>query len=236
MDGRTCGMVAARDDGVQMMDVADPARPVPASAAFDGSGGFGAMHKVNGVAVYGVAGRAYGVAVGVGDAVVQTMDITDPERPAPLHAASDGFDGFGFGYGAYDVEAYEAGGRAYAVVAAPYDDEVQIIDVTDPERPAPVSAVSDGSGGFGALEGARDVAVYGAGGRAYAAAASWYDDGVQIIDVNRPRTPSPRVRRIRRLRGLQDPGRGGGRGGVPYGQPDVRHGGRPVCRGADHRT
>ena len=110
MDGRTCGMVAARDDGIQMMDVADPARPVPASAAFDGSGGFGVMYKVNGVAVYGAAGRTYGVAVGVGDAVVQTMDITDPERPAPLYAASDGFDGFGFGYGAYDVEAYEAGG------------------------------------------------------------------------------------------------------------------------------
>ncbi len=191
MDGRIYGIVAARDDGVQIMDITDPARPAPVSAAFDGSGGFGVMSKVNGVAVYGVAGRTYGVAVGVGDAVVQTMDITDPERPAPLYAASDGFDGFSFGYGAYDVETYEAGGRAYAVVAAPYDDEVQIIDVTDPERPAPISAVSDGSGGFGALEGARDVAVYGAGGRAYAVAASWYDDGVQIIDVTDPVRPAP---------------------------------------------
>ena len=67
------------------------------------------------------------------------------------------------------------------------------MDITNPIHPSPVSAVFDGSGGFGALDGAIDAEVFTQGGRTYAiVAAGGDDDGVQIMDITNPyiRPPS----------------------------------------------
>ena len=114
------------------------------------------------------------------------MDVTDPARPAPVSAVFDGSGGFDALYGAADVEVFDTHGRTYAIVAAMYDNGVQIMDVTDPARPAPVSAVFDGSGGFDALKRASDVEVFGMDGRTYAIVAARDDKGVQIMDVTPP--------------------------------------------------
>ncbi|MCE2509241.1 MAG: hypothetical protein J4G04_08130 [Nitrosopumilaceae archaeon] len=107
--------------------------------------------------------------------------------PAPVSAVFDGSGGFSALGGAYNVEVFEGGGRTYAIVAAWGDDGVQIMDITNPVHPAPVSAVFDGSGGFSALGGATNVAVFEGGGRTYAiVAAGSGEDGVQIMDVTPP--------------------------------------------------
>ena len=62
------------------------------------------------------------------------------------------------------MEVFTQGGRTYAIVTAWGDDGVQIIDITNPIHPSPVSAVFDGSGGFSALDDARDVEVFTQGG------------------------------------------------------------------------
>ena len=67
---------------------------------------------------------------------------------------------------------FTQGGRTYAIVAALDDDGVQIMDITNPIHPSPVSAVFDGSGGFGALDGAIDAEVFTQGGRTYAIVAA----------------------------------------------------------------
>ena len=92
-------------------------------------------------------GRTYAITAAPGDDGIQIMDITDPERPAPASAIFDDAGGFGALNGATDVEAFRMDGRTCGVVAAPYDDGIQMMDVADPARPAPVSAAFDGSGG-----------------------------------------------------------------------------------------
>ena len=93
MDGRTYGIVATHH-GVQIMDVTDPARPVPMSAAVDGTGGFSALSGARDVEVYEVGGRTYGIVTAVDHDGVQIMDVTDPARPVPVSAAFDGYRGF----------------------------------------------------------------------------------------------------------------------------------------------
>ena len=88
--------------------------------------------------------------------------------------------------GAADVEALRTYGRTYAMVAAADDAGVQIMDVTYPARPAPVSEAFAGSGGFQLLGGAADVKAFHMGGRTYGMVAALNDAGVQIMDVTPP--------------------------------------------------
>ena len=47
-----------------------------------------------------------------------------------------------------DIELFEVGGHLYVIVDAYLDGGVQIMDVTDPAAPIPVSAVFDDTDGF----------------------------------------------------------------------------------------
>ena len=189
---RTYAMVAGRDDnGVQIIDVTYPASPSPTSAVFDGSGGFEALAEPTSVAVFGAGDRTYAVVAGAADDGVQIIDVTDPAAPVPVSSAFDGSGGFEALAEPTSVAVFGAGDRTYAVVAGAADDGVQIIDVTDPAAPVPVSSAFDGSGGFEALAEPTSVAVFGAGDRTYAVVAGAADDGVQIIDVTDPAAPVP---------------------------------------------
>ena len=107
-------------------------------------------------------------------------------EPSPVSTVFDGSGGFSALDGARGVAVFESGSRTYAIVTAWAEGGVQIMDITNPVHPAPVSAVFDGSGGFSALDVAIDVAVFESGSRTYAIVAAWDDDGVQIMDI----TPS----------------------------------------------
>ena len=131
-----------------------------------------------------------------GDGAVRETPVAKTIRLSPVSAAFDGSGGFGALGWALSVEVFGSGGRTYAVVTAEYDHGVQIMDVTDPARPAPVSAVFNGSGGFGALGGPSGVEVFGMDGRTYAMVAALYDGGVQIINMTDPRKPGPRLGRL----------------------------------------
>ena len=187
--GRTYAIVAAVDDGVQIMDITNPVYPTPVSAVFDGSGGFSALGGAIAVEVFTQGGRTYAIVAAWGDDGVQIMDITNPVYPTPVSAVFDGSGGFSALEYPYDVEVFTQGGRTYAIVAAYYDG-VQIMDITNPIHPSPVSAVFDDSGGFGALYGANDAEVFTQGGRTYAIVAA-HGDGVQIMDITNPIHPSP---------------------------------------------
>ena len=74
-------------------------------------------------------------------------------------------------------------GNAYAVVAAYYDDGIQIINITDPYDPKPAGSAADGAGGFEALNGASGVAIADIAGNAYAVITTQYDS-IQIIRLD----------------------------------------------------
>ncbi len=189
---RTYAIVAAWDDGaIQIMDITDPANPVPVSAVFGGLGGFDTLDGANGVEVFGSGNRTYAIVTAARGDAVQIMDITDPANPAPVSAVFDDSGGFDALGGANDVVVFGSGNRTYAIVAAWDDGAIQIMDITDPASPAPVSAAFDDSGGFVALAGANDMAMFDSGDRTYVIVTAYNDDGVQIMDITNPANPVP---------------------------------------------
>ena len=80
---------------------------------------------------------------------------------------------------------FTIGAITYAIVAAVYDNGVQIIDVSDPDNLNSLDRLED-LDEFDALSGAVDVEIFTIGASTYAIVASMNADGVQIIDVSDP--------------------------------------------------
>ena len=139
------------------------------------------------------SGNTYALVASYLDNAVQIIDVTDPT--APMHVASirDGEDGFeGLGGGAV-VVVTTISDNTYALVAGYTDNAVQIIDVTDPAAPAPVSSFADGEGGFEGLEGPYDIEILTVSGATYAFVVGWLEDAIQVVDISDPASPVPVV-------------------------------------------
>ena len=192
MSDQTYAIVAgAVDDGIQIINITNPASPTPTAAVTDNVGGFSELDAANGVAVANVAGKTYAVVVSHHDDGVQIINITNPASPTPTAAVTDNVGGFTELDGAEGVAVVELSGRTYAIVASAGDDGVQIINITNPASPTPTAAVTDNVNGFVELDVARNVAVIVISGHTYALVASSHDDGVQVLDITDPESPIP---------------------------------------------
>ena len=69
------------------------------------------------------------------------------------------------------------------------DDSIQIIDITNPRNPTPVSTITDGVDGYTELRGAASITTTTIGSSTYALVASLDDSGIQIIDITDPTDP-----------------------------------------------
>ena len=191
IDGRTYALVASFDDsGVQIIDITNPARPTATASATDWQDGFDELEGAYSVATAVIDGRTYALVASNDDDGVQIIDITDPASPNATASVTNGTGGFDELGGARYVTTAVIDGRTYALVASQTDDGVQIIDITDPARPTAAASVTDGQGGFYTLGGAVSVTTAVIDGRTYALVASFRDDGVQIIDITDPASPS----------------------------------------------
>ena len=184
-------VTAWNDNGVQIIDITDPAAPAPVAAISDDLDGFTTLAGAHGVAIYQISNSTYAVVTAWNDNGVQIIDITDPAAPAPVAAITDEANGFTELGGARDVVISHIYNTTYAVVTAIYDSGIQIIDITDPAAPAPVAAITDEANGFTTLSGVTDVAIYQISNKTYAVAAALYDNGVQIINMTDPAAPVP---------------------------------------------
>ena len=168
------------DDGVQILDVTDPY-----DIAAAGSIGDTRTLELSGasdVATFTSGGRTYAAVAAYWDDGVQILDITDPS--AVTAAGSIGDTETRELDGAHDIATFTSGGRAYAAVAAYWDDGVQILDVTDPSAITAAGSITDDAALE--LDGAEGITVFESGGRTYAAVASVVDDGVQMLDITDP--------------------------------------------------
>ena len=71
--------------------------------------------------------NTYSLVASYFDDGIQIIDITDPDSPTAVSAASDGENGFTELDGAYSVTTAVIGGSAYAIVTGFDDDGIQII-------------------------------------------------------------------------------------------------------------
>ena len=107
----------------------------------------------------------------------------------PTASLADGVDGFDVLWAARSITTTVIGGTTYALVASYGNHGVQIIDITAPASPTAVSSVTDGVDGFDVLWAARSITTTVISDdqgvdRTYALIASWFDHGVQIMELN----------------------------------------------------
>ena len=172
-------------DGVQIIDITDPANPAPVAALSDGST-YRMLRGASSITTAQIGSSLYALVASYDDDGVQIIDITDPARPAPVAALSDG-PTYPELAGANSITTAQIGSSHYALVTAARDDGVQIIDITDPARPAPVAALSQGPiyPELGAPYGITTTRI----GSSHYALVAAQGDGVQIIDITDPANP-----------------------------------------------
>ena len=117
--------------------------------------------------------KPLGIAPGLGLAPV--IGITDDTKYPTLRSA-------------ISIATTTIEGSTYALVAASNDDGVQIINIDDPYNPTNVSHVVD-SERYPVLDGANSIATTTIEGSTYALVASYFDNGVQIINIDDPYNP-----------------------------------------------
>ena len=110
------------------------------------------------------------------------MDITDPHNPTLASSITDGVGNYALN-GAYSSTTVTFGTSTFALVAASKDNGVQIVDITNPYNPTPVSRITDGVGGYTALRGAQSITTTTIDSSIFALVAS-HDDGIQIISLD----------------------------------------------------
>ena len=177
------------DDGVQIIDITNPASPVATANITDGSGGFDTLFESRSVTTTQIGNSHYALVASSGDHGVQIIDITNPASPVATASITDDSGGFGELNGAYSVTTTQIGNSHYALVASNGDHGVQIIDITNPASPVATANITDGSGGFDTLSGPRSVTTTQIGSSHYALVASSGDHGVQVIDITNPAYP-----------------------------------------------
>ena len=167
----------------------------------DGSGGtFDQIQKPEGITTVVIGDNTYALVTSYGNQGVQIIDITTPGSPtvtASIHGNADPRI-FHELVGPHDITTVVIGDNTYALVASSHmrtSMGVQIIDITTPGSPTATASFddgdSDGSGGtFDELKGARGITTVVIGSNTYALVASDRDDGVQIIDITTPGSPT----------------------------------------------
>ena len=198
--GRPYAVVASSDDdAIQIIDLVNPAFPIPATAVYhdelyepeDGIGRDVRVRALEGawdVDIFDIRDHTYVIVTGYSTDSVQIINITNPVNPWPVEAFFDDevvYDMDGPG----DVETYSISGKTYALIAAKWDGAVHIVNVTNPEMPRHVSSVEDNTDGIVALDGTGDVDLVPVGERMYMVATGMLDSGVQIIDITDPTDP-----------------------------------------------
>ena len=134
---------------------------------------------------------------------VMITDVSIPDSPVKIKTITNGTGGYTKMRHPTSIATVTVGSSTYALVTsassdssdkvaflpAPEsdtktrDDGVQIIDITNPRNPTPVSSITDGVDGYTELRGAASITTTTIGSSTYALVASVDDDGVQIIDI-----------------------------------------------------
>ena len=182
----TYAVVAVHGGSAHIIDITDPSSPSPVATMSVGREF--ALSGARGVATTTIGSSTYALVAAHNDNAVQIINITDPYSPSPVATVHDSQDGML--RGATGITTATIGSSTYALVAAQNDNAVQIINITDPSSPDLVAFAQDGSDGFDRLQYPEDIAVATFGSSTYAIVAAFLD-GIQIINITDPSSPSP---------------------------------------------
>ena len=173
-------------DGVEIINITDPANPSSASSIADGSTYM--LNNPVGVAVAEIGSKTYALVTAAGDTRVQIIDISDPSSPSAASNLELNKDETDFRF-PMDIATAQIGSKTYAVVAERSGNGVRIIDITDPSDPSKLSLIENGYT-YPNLIKPEQVAIANVGSDIYAVVTT--ETGtVQIINITDPADPSP---------------------------------------------
>jgi hypothetical protein len=201
--GSTYVVAAAQlSDKIVIFDISDPTNPTSVGSLADGG-----SRELNGpieLDIATIGGKPYAVVAAYDDDGIDIIDISDPTNPTSVGSLTDG--GSRKLNNPYDVAITTIGDSTYAVVTSYTDHGIQIIDISDPTSPSAVGSLADTgtyegtvydcldtsheSGGHRCLRQPVDVEIATIGGSTYAVVAGSGDDGIEIIDISTPSSPS----------------------------------------------
>jgi hypothetical protein len=115
------------DNGVQIIDISDPANIVAKDAETDGANGFTKLKVTEDVEIFTCGSRTYAMVASPGDNSVQMIDISNPANIIAVDTATDGTNGFTELDGATSVDPFTIGSSQYAIATGFDDDGVQMI-------------------------------------------------------------------------------------------------------------
>ena len=120
---------------------------------------------------------------------VQIINITNPAIPSPVANITDG-DDYPILNGSRAITTVTLDSFTYALVAAFDDNGTQIINITNPAIPSPVANITDGDD-YPILNGSRAITTVTLDSFTYAIVTAFNDNGIQIINITNPASPSP---------------------------------------------
>ena len=181
---RTYGAVTLEgDDGVQILNLTDPANPRALGVIFDND--TYTLDKPYAAAIFQNSSHTFAAVTGEKKNGVQILDLTDPSNPRAVASINDTADRSLLG--ARGIAVFENGTGTYAAVSGHDNDGVQILDLTDPSNPRAAGHIN----GSRPLEfnGPADIAIFKNGSRTYAAVSMFKENGVRILNLTDPFNP-----------------------------------------------
>ena len=201
----TYATVASRDDNaIQIIKMTDP--DMPSYAGRETSGGGNTLDGANDVDTFTLDGSVYAIVASQRDDGFQIVDVSTPSNnPLSTGSGVDNYVENDSPYtglrGASGVDTFKIDTDTYAIVASQRDDGFQIINVTTPGSPSAAGSGTDNDtlnpeSMYYELDGAYGVDIFNMTDNnsmtsTYAIVASQEDNGIQIINMTTPLTPSP---------------------------------------------
>ena len=187
IDGSAYALVVSKANSrIVIFNITDPMNLTQVSVLQDGAdytlGGITHITPIK------MDGSTYILTTARGNNSVGIIDIGNPKMPEQVALLED--DSNLALKSANSIEIISINGRTYALVASPGDNAMQIIDVTHPAFPFPVSAVRHGAE-YPALLKPHGVTAIKVENSTYALLSAINDNSIQIIDITNPQSPHP---------------------------------------------
>ena len=192
--GSTYAAVAADiDNGVQILDITNPALITAAGNITDG-GSF-VLEGARGITTFKSGSSTYAAVAARDDNGVQILNITDPLNITAAGSIDDNdYDNLEL-KGAATITTFKSSNHTYAAVTSLHDNGVQLLDLTDPYNITPADSISDNYALE--LDGVGGITTFESGDHTYIAVAAFNDDGVQIMRVDAAPDTTPPVIALR---------------------------------------
>ena len=183
--GHTYAAVAAFfDNGVQILNITNPSNITAAGSITDPNPNDDGrlFHSAESIATFKLGSHIYAAVTASITDSVEILNITNPSDITTVGRIKD-FDPAESRTlnGAQSIATFKLDNHTYAAVTAPFEDGVQILNITNPSDITTAGSIRDSG-----LVGAHDITTFKSGGHTYAAVTAYDIDNVQILDITDP--------------------------------------------------